>query len=157
MQTGPMPNTDSRYEELEGLLGTYYLTLLPLRDGSEEDRVFFEQACETLKGFAERHDLQMPEDAVQQPRSRESWAQPKVLTSAFSILDLLNGFWRDFGLCSQEGSEDSTAARRLASLLLGLLHRRDFIVAGFAAGVPVSVEERLPQYYVERRGGIFAS
>lgn len=49
LRRGRMPSTDFRYEEFEGLLGSFFLTLKPLRT---VDPAAFEEILVILLGFA---------------------------------------------------------------------------------------------------------
>lgn len=91
MNKGSMPNTDFTYEEFEGLLASYYLSLLPLHNsGDARDKQEFEAVLGILNGFAERHDVQKPEDTVAHTRpTSEKWGQPKEFGSCFTLLDMM--------------------------------------------------------------------
>ena len=99
MMTGSMPTTDFTYEEFEGLLGSLYLTLQPLKDSPEKyDRAVWIGVCDVLDGFAARHDVRPIEEIIQSPRpTRGTWGQPKEVNVA-SIASLLASMWRDFGV-----------------------------------------------------------
>jgi len=132
LNSGEMPRTDFRYEELEGLLGSYYLTMLPLREGTEQDRADFEAMTGILNGFAERHQVQKPEEAVAQPRpTKEEWGQPSAINSCFSVVDLMGSFWRDFGVGAEPETVDRQERLKLGRLVLGVLHRYGVIKADF--------------------------
>jgi hypothetical protein len=104
LNAGAMPRTDFRYEEFEGMLGSYYLSLLPLKDSSvAEDNVVFKKTVAILDGFAERYGVQKPEQAVAAPRAtEEEWGQPRVFDACFTIVDMLGSFWRDFGVVDEQ-------------------------------------------------------
>ena len=104
--TGCMPRTDFKYEEFEGLLGNFHLSLLPLRDSAKpEDQRDYQNAMKVLNWFAQRYGVQSPEEAVRNPRARESWGNASVMTNR-STLDMMNSFWRDFGVGAEPGTED---------------------------------------------------
>ena len=99
-RTGCMPNTDFRYEEFEGLLASYALTLKPLKTTEKpEDLKDYNRAMEILNEFAQRYGIQPPEQAIKNPRTDKEWAKPDVFSN-FSMLDMMGSFWRDFGHCS---------------------------------------------------------
>jgi hypothetical protein len=135
-----MPRTDFRYEEFEGLLGSYYLTLLPLRNSQDlEDQKDFETALSILNGFAERHDIQKPEDAVAHPRETEQeWGKPKAFASCFSTIDMLSSFWRDFGVVDSSNTVENEEYRKFGCLLLRVFDRRKIIQAKFETNNGVS-------------------
>lgn len=132
LNSGEMPHTDFHYEEFEGLLGSYYLTMRPLRNGPRQDQTDFGIITGILNGFARRHGVRMPKEAVVRPRpTKEEWGQPAIINSCFSIVDLMGSFWRDFGVGGQPGTVDEEERRRLGRLMLGVLHRYGVIEAGF--------------------------
>lgn len=132
LNTGEMPNTDFRYEEFEGLLGSYYATMRPLKEGSEQDRADFEAITGILGGFAQRHNVQKPEQAIVQPRpTLHEWGQPEAFDTCFSIIDQMGSFWRDFGVGAKPGTVDMEERLKLGRLLLRVLHRHGVIQAGF--------------------------
>src|SRR3989344_5455679 len=132
LNTGEMPNTDFRYEEFEGLLGSYYSTMLPLKDGSEQARADLEAITGILGGLAQRHNVQKPEQAVTKPRpTLHEWGQPEAFNTCFSIIDQMGSFWRDFGVGSEPQTVDMEERLKLGRLLLGVLHRHGVIQAGF--------------------------
>ena len=56
MNTGQMPTTDFRYEELVGLLASYHLTLQPLKESlSSEDNDAYDKLMKVLDDLAARH------------------------------------------------------------------------------------------------------
>ena len=128
MNSGCMPNTDFRYEEFEGLLASYYLTLLPYKEAKiSPERDYVHKCLAILDGFAERYDVQKPEDCVRNIRSTEDWAKPKVFRSCWSMLDQMGSFWRDFGVGLNndiDGQERLELGRTLLLLFrdLGILH-----------------------------------
>lgn len=130
LNTGVMPDTDFRYEEFEGLLGSYYLSLLPLKEGGEPDQADFEAVVGILNGFAERHGVQLPEKAAVQPRPTiEPWGQPEVFGSCFTVVDMMGSFWRDFGVGMKNDSVDGQERLKLGRLVLGVLERHRAIEA----------------------------
>lgn len=133
MNSGTMPRTDYRYEEFEGYLGSFYITLLPLKDSmNDQDRVDFETAVQILNRFAERHGVQSPVDAVQHPRpTREDWGQPRPFVSCWTTLDAMASFWRAFSVGENPKTTDGQERKRLGQLLLGILYRHHVISAKF--------------------------
>lgn len=82
LNSGDMPNSDGRYEDFEGLIGSYYKSLLPLKESAfTEDGVDFEKIERALKRICERHKIQSPEYCLKCPRTQEEWANPKDLTT----------------------------------------------------------------------------
>jgi hypothetical protein len=69
-------------------------------------------------GFAQRYNIQSPEEAVKNPRSRESWGNALVLTN-LSMLDMTGAFLRDFGV----GTESNTPNRQELNNLRGIILR----------------------------------
>lgn len=143
LNSGEMPRTDFRYEEFERLLGSYHATMLPLRDGEPQDQADFEAVSEILKGFADRHQVQKPEEAIAQPRTtQKAWGQPAEM-SCFSVVDLIGSFSNDFGVGVEPGTVDREERMKLGRLVLGVLHRHGVIQAGFeeidGAWTPVSI------------------
>ena len=126
---GCMPNTDFKYEEFEGLLADYAMSLSPLMStGDPEDLDTYKTATSLLNGFSERHKVQSVGETMHNgSRSKEEWAQPKV-HSNWSIIDLLGSFWRDFGVgyvTKEEGATkqtklDASERNKLGRLILGV-------------------------------------
>lgn len=132
IKSGCMPNTDFRYEEFEGMLASYYLTLLCLKDINGDDSKTFSEALEVLNGFAERHSVRFPEEASKEPRpTQEDWGQPHAFNSCFTLLDMMGSFWRDFGIGADPKTQDGVERFRLGRCILNLLHRHDVITARF--------------------------
>lgn len=149
IKSGCMPSTDFRYEEFEGLLASFFLTLLCLKDRSGEDGEAFQQAVEILNGFAERHNVRLPEEAAKEPRAtQEAWGQPSAFSSCFTLLDMMSSFWRDFGVGADPKTHDGMERFRLGRLLLILLDRHKAITAKFqeyeGKQVPIGVQEKHP-------------
>lgn len=130
-RTGCMPRTDFRYEELEGLLGSFYLTLLPLQKGGAADKQDFEEAAAILNALATRHGILSPKMAVRTPRAEEKWGQPDTFESCFTLMDMMGSFGRDFSIGQQVNTEDNTNVRRLWELVVGILHRHEVVEAEF--------------------------
>ncbi|MDD5463564.1 MAG: hypothetical protein PHP62_00250 [Candidatus Moranbacteria bacterium] len=132
IKSGCMPNTDFRYEEFEGLLASYYLTLLCLKDMDGDDGKTFIEALEILNGFAERNNVRFPEEAAKEPRpTQEVWGQPRAFDTCFTLLDMMGSFWRDFGIGADPKTLDGIERFRLGRCVLNLLHRHDVITARF--------------------------
>ncbi len=118
-----MPNTDFQYEEFEGLLGSFHLSLLPLKNSANpEDQRDYQRAMGVLDGFAQRYSVQSPEAAVKNPRAKESWGKAHAM-SIFSTVDMLNSFWHDFGVATDTKTEDGQKRYELARLILGVYDR----------------------------------
>ena len=143
--TGCMPRTDFRYEEFEGLLGSFYLSLLPLRNSpNTEDHRDYHKAMGVLTGFAQRYRIQSPEDAVQNPRARESWGNAHVMTN-WSTLDRISSFWRDFQVGEEPRTEDHKELYELARTILRVIDRYGIAQVGYeeyqGERVPVKAED----------------
>lgn len=116
LNSGCMPNTDFKYEEFEGLLASYYLSYLYLKESSKpKDQENFKKLLEILNRIAERHLLQLPEDAVKNIRTHHDRARPEKM-SYFSVKDMLNSFYRDFGVV-QRNADDAADINLLAELV----------------------------------------
>ena len=139
-----MPNTDFKYEEFEGLLGSFYLSLAPLRVSSKpKDQRDYQKAMKILNGFAQRYGVQSPEDAVKNPRARESWGNASVMSN-WSTLDMMSSFWRDFGVGADTKTEDSHEIDELGRLILGVYDRHGIARVNYekhqGKKVPVKLE-----------------
>lgn len=132
MNKGCMPRTDFTYEEFEGLLASFYLSLLPMRSSARKrDAKEFKSVVSVLNGFAKRYGVQKPKDAIAHPRPTEhKWGRAQKL-EANMMLDALSSFWRDFGIGADPKSFDGQERYRLGRLLLGILHRHGALKAKF--------------------------
>ncbi len=142
LNSGEMPRTDFHYEEFEGLLSNYYLGLLPLKEGEPQDRSDFESITGILNGFAERHGVQTPEEAVAHPRLLPGETEQfDVIDSCFSIIDSMRSFRSDFGVGMETGTVDLQERFKLGRLILGIMHRHGVIQAEFEEidGAPTPV------------------
>ena len=144
-KTGCMPNTDFRYEEFEGLLGSFQMSLLPLRGSRRpEDQRDYQRAMEILNGFAQRYEVQSPEDAARNPRAREAWGNASVLSN-WSMLDMMGSFWQDFGVGAEPRTQDQQERYALGRLILGVYARHGIARVGYETiegqKVPVKVED----------------
>ena len=132
LKTGCIPGTDFRYEELEGLLGSFYLTLSPLgKSASPEDREGFCRATEILDGIARQQEVQPVADAVRNPRAREEWARPLPFPSNWSTLDMFGSFAVDFGILEQHRAEIS----ELRGIVLDVFERHGIAEANRSESV----------------------
>lgn len=121
---GQMPNTEFRYEEFEGLLGSFHLSLLPLRNSKKaKDRDDYATAMNVLNGFAKRYKVQKPEDVVIAPRTEYIWAKPRPFNSNETILEMTDSFWKDFGVGMDIDSEDGLARYALGRTILRVFDR----------------------------------
>jgi hypothetical protein len=122
-----MPGTDLRYEDFEGFLASFALTLGCLefsgRTGDVEDH---RMILEILGGFAERYNVRPPLVALRSPRSKRWSAKPQEFTNE-ELVYMINSFGRDFnvGHVDRGGNYDLDAAerRRLGRIILELLDR----------------------------------
>ena len=133
MKKGKMPNTDFTYEEFEDLLASYFLSLLPLCGSSNIcDRRDFKAALRILNGFAKRHDVLRPTVAAQcLRRAKNRWGMSKKFDSCFTLLDMMNSFWRDFGVGGNPKEIDERERCKLGRLLIGIMHRHGILKARF--------------------------
>ena len=139
--SGCMPRTDFKYEELEGLLSSFYLTLKPLAEtGSVDDKKDFARAVEILNGMAREQGIQTAEEAVNNPRAKEGWGRPGVFLSNFSTLDMFRSFWVDFGIFEQH----KQGIRELHGIILDAYERHGIanVVHSDESGkrVPIKIE-----------------
>jgi hypothetical protein len=139
--SGCMPHTDFKYEELEGLLGGFYLTLKPLAEtGSAYDRKGFTRAVEILNEIAKEHGIQTVEGAVNNPRAKEAWGRPSVFLSNLSTLDMFRSFVVDFGIFEQH----EQGIRELYGIILDAYERHGIANVihsdEFGKRVPIRIE-----------------
>jgi len=121
--TGCMPRTNFGYEEFEGLLGSFYLSLLPLKDSAKpEDQRAYQKAMEVLTGFAQRYGVQSPKEAVKNPRARKSWGNASVMTNR-STLNMMGSFGKDFGVGAEPGTKDQKELYKLRRTILRVFDR----------------------------------
>jgi hypothetical protein len=114
--SGEMPHTDFQYEEFEGFLASYYLTYLHLNESTDGDATAkFKAMYDTLVRFAERHKVQVPQEAIKNVRAKEEWGKPSKLTSYFMVKDSFNAFRTDFGLL--QNKEDQPDIQALWELI----------------------------------------
>ncbi len=125
--SGPMPGTDLTYEDFEGFLASFHLTLSCLESsGRTSDPQDYAAVTEILNGFAERYRVQPPLQAAHKPRSRKASAKPRQFTNDEMVF-MVNSFGQDFGVgrvfpgnrCDLDASE----RLRLGRILLSLLDR----------------------------------
>ncbi|MEK6899953.1 MAG: hypothetical protein AABX05_02400 [Nanoarchaeota archaeon] len=129
--TGCMPNTDFRYEEFEGLLGSFHLSLFPLRDSAKpEDQRDYQKVMEILNGFAQRYGVQSPEEAAKNPRARKYWGNAHVMKN-WSTLDMMASFWKDFGVGAEPGTEDHREQYELRITILLVFDRYGIAQVGY--------------------------
>lgn len=140
MNTGRMPNTDFMYEEFEGLLASFYLTLKPLLiSRSTLDQGEARMAIAVLDGFADRHGVRRTEAAAGQPSTTlYAWGQPRVFSDCRMLIDMLGSFWRDFGVGSTAGI-DGDERIKLGRILLALLARKNVLVPQIDGATVVGV------------------
>lgn len=120
---GQMPNTDFRYEEFEGLLASYLLSLAPLTaTGGAQDLLDYNKAVVILRGFAKKYGVQSPELTIANPRSQEKWGRPSVL-AVCQMMDCMSSFYRDFGIGGKPRTKDYCKRNELGRLLLSIFSR----------------------------------
>ncbi len=144
-KTGLMPHTDFSYEEFEGLLGSFHLSLLPLKESKKpEDQRDYQKAMQVLNSFAQRYGVQSPEDAVKNPRARESWGNASVLSN-WSLLDMMGSFWRDFGVGAEPKTLDQQERFELERTVLRVYDRYGIAQIGYeehqGERIPVKVND----------------
>ena len=141
---GEMPRTDFRYEEFEGLLGSFQLSLRPLQRRRLEDRAAYDRVMEILGGFAERYGVQSQWLATINQRAQASWGNASVI-STWSTLDMMGSFWRDFGVGADPQTRDGQERYELGRLILGVYDRHGIARVGYeeidGRQVPVKVED----------------
>ena len=107
-----------------GLLGSFHLSLLPLKNSKKnKDRDDYNTAMNVLNGFATRHRIQKPEDAVINPRTNYVWAKPRPFNSNETILEMTDSFWKDFGVGMNTESDDGLARYALGRTILRVFDR----------------------------------
>lgn len=127
-RTGEMPNTDFKYEEFEGFLASYYLSLLPLKDGDEQDKADFQSVVNALTALAQSQGVQTPEIASTQPRpTTEPWGQPEAYPTPSMLLDSFRAFYSDFGVGMEPQTPDGEQRIKLGQVILGVLDRHGVI------------------------------
>jgi hypothetical protein len=132
LKSGEMPHTGFRYEEFEGFLVSYHLSLLPLATGDEQDKKDFQAITEAINGLAERNGLQVPEVAATQLREPlEDWERPKAFNSASMLIDSSRAFYSDFGVGMELDTPDYDDRLKLGRTIYGLLDRYGVIKARF--------------------------
>ncbi|MGQ9575535.1 MAG: hypothetical protein ACUVUC_09465 [Thermoguttaceae bacterium] len=125
--TGPMPGTDLRYEDFEGFLASYALTLRCLeKSGRTSDPQDYKTIIEILNGFAQRHGVQPPLKTLSNPRSRRALARPQEFTNE-ELVQMINSFGQDFGIGrvypGNKYDLDAAERVRLGRIILEILDR----------------------------------
>ncbi len=144
-----MPGTDLRYEDFEGFLASFALTLRCLeKSGRTYDSEDYAEVIKILDGFAERYNVQPPLTTLRNPRSRKGTAKPQEFTNQ-EMIQMIASFWQDFGVghVYPGRSLDLDAAERvrLGRILLNLFERYALAdveyVNEFGERVPVKVKK----------------
>ncbi len=125
--TGLMPGTDLRYEDFEGFLASYALTLRCLeKSGRTSDPEDYAEVLKILNGFAERYNVQPPLVTLRSPRSRRASARPQEFSNQ-EMIQMINSFGQDFGIGriypGMKYDLDASERIRLGRILLGILDR----------------------------------
>lgn len=125
--SGPMPGTDLRYEDFEGFLASYALSVACLKtSGRTSDDQDYAAILGILDGFAERHGVQPPLATLQTPRSKKGLAKPQEF-GVEEMIHMVNSFGQDFklGLVYPGRKLDLDAAERrdLGRILMNVLDR----------------------------------
>jgi hypothetical protein len=125
--TGLMPGTDLRYEDFEGFLASYALTLRCLgKSGRTSDPEDFAEILKILNGFAERYNVQPALAALRNPRSRKGSAKPQEFTNQ-EMVQMINSFWQDFCVGrvypGRKFDLDASERIRLGRIILNILDR----------------------------------
>lgn len=132
LNTGTMPDTDFRFEEFEGFLGSYYLALKPLNDGSKEDQADFHTATEALNQLAKSQGVQLPEASTKKPRpTLAEWGQPQAFKTPSALLDSFRSFFSDFGVGTKPNTPEFEQRLKLGRTVLSVLDRHGAIKAKF--------------------------
>lgn len=112
LASGRMPDTDLGYEQLEGLLASYYLTYQHLKvDNSHE----FERLSKVLSSFSGRYSLQPPDEAIANVRAKKIKDRPHRFISYSSARNHLHLLGRDFKMMKK--LEDIQDMNRLVELI----------------------------------------
>ena len=106
LNTGCMPSTDFRYEEFETFLASFYLTFLHLKDSKyEKSREMFRIINDELNRLAILQKVQIPEDTLENIRTKDERFQPRKFKDFWSVKDSFRAFVSDFRLVDERGIE----------------------------------------------------
>lgn len=121
--TGLMPNSSSTYESFERLLAGFYLSLLPLKEGrTEKDAEDYSKIVDILTGLAQRHGVQLPEEAIANPRVFGGEVYGTLSTNNI-LLGALCKFRHDYNLDMDPAEEDGKAVSELRNIIWGIFSR----------------------------------
>jgi hypothetical protein len=125
--TGLMPGTDLRYEDFEGFLASFALSLRCLeKSGRTSDPEDFAEVVKILSGFAERYKVQPPLVTLRSPRSRRASARPQEFTNQ-EMIQMINSFWQDFYVGrvypGRQFDLDAVERIRLGRIILNIFDR----------------------------------
>jgi hypothetical protein len=125
--TGQMPGTDLRYEDFEGFLASYALTLRCLeKSGRTSDPEDYAEVLKILGGFAERYRVQPPLATLRTPRSHKGSAKPQEFTNQ-EMIQMINSFWQDFCVGrvypGKQFDLDAAERIRLGRIILNIFDR----------------------------------
>ncbi len=132
LNTGQIPDNDRRYEDLEVMLGRFYVSLLPLKDGDARDQAHFNTAVSCLNGIARSRGIQLPEEAIVQPRTTlEEAGATAAFSSASSLIESLDSLYHEFGIGMQPRTPEFVQKFQLATTISSVLVRHGVIRAEF--------------------------
>jgi hypothetical protein len=125
--TGQMPGTDLRYEDFEGFLASYALTLRCLeKSGRTSDPEDYAEVVKILDGFAQRYRVQPPLATLRTPRSHKGSAKPQEFTNQ-EMIQMINSFWQDFCVGrvypGKQFGLDAVERIRLGRIILNIFDR----------------------------------
>ncbi len=119
LKSGKMSIGEATYEQFESLLASYCLTYQHLKDSSiKSKRQQYERIIAILNSLAERHGVQLPEDAIENPRCNDAKWLPQKMT--YQVLHhRIFDFYRIFHI-DKQGSNENDLIR-----LHSVLHQAD--------------------------------
>jgi hypothetical protein len=125
--SGLMPGTDLRYEDFEGFLASFALSLRCLeKSGRTSDPEDYVEVIKILNGFAERYKVQPPLITVGRPRSQKASAKPQEYTNE-EMIQMINSFWQDFCVGrvypGKQFDLDAVERIRLGRIILNIFDR----------------------------------
>lgn len=145
IRSGTMNNSGFTYEDFEGLLGHYELSLRLIdRSHIPEDREDLRLIRTLLNGIAERNHVRTLRDIIEFPRqTQDPDLSPGIFSSCQTMMEITQrSFTNDFGLGRSVEHPDYLAVNQIGQILLGIMHRHRIIEANFdrrADGTPVAV------------------
>jgi hypothetical protein len=122
-----MPGTDLRYEDFEGFLASFALSLRCLeKSGRTSDPEDYAEVIQILNDFAERYKVLPPLPTLRNPRSRRALARPQHFTNQ-EMVQMINSFWQDYCVGrvypGKQCDLDAMERIRLGRIILNVLDR----------------------------------